>query len=272
VDWSSQAGTSRQHIAEGLAAAAAAGHPPLLAGKEAAVTYLGAGGPQAAAAVVDAQGLPAILELEDPIARQYGLFKSESTPVSPTLYGKLGLAINRTWGFSYFMGRLLAHTLLLMGWVSGGLQQPSAWEVLEAKLRELEEKGPEAAAACWVPGKTALAKTAFWQLGGSDLKPSKRGYLRLNTVIGPRKPYDTQLGIAKAKRAAYAHQIMCWAVHGPPPPGALLVRHLCGKPCCIRPGCLLWGTHAENAQDRIEHKERARRKGACKRVGDDAGG
>lgn len=30
-----------------------------------------------------------------------------------------------------------------------------------------------------------------------------------------------------------------------------LIRHLCANPCCVNPNHLRWGTHAENAADRV---------------------
>lgn len=43
----------------------------------------------------------------------------------------------------------------------------------------------------------------------------------------------------------FAHRIICWAFHGPPAPGQV-VMHLCNCPRCMNPAHLKWGTQAEN--------------------------
>lgn len=194
----------------------------------------------------------------DPIAKQYLLFKHGSSPVSPTLYGRLELHISRQWGMGYFVARLLAHTLLLMGWHC--LAPACPWRLLSLKL--------DSVAGCWRPHKRDVAVTGFCMLsGGKPNLHARRGYLRLSTVKGPHKSTDEIECIAQTKRTVYAHQIMCWAMHGPPPSDpqqAVLVRHLCGKPSCINPNCLEWGTPQQNADDRSRHKKSRKLKGVCK--------
>lgn len=63
------------------------------------------------------------------------------------------------------------------------------------------------------------------------------------------------------------HLLVCWAFHGPPPPELIasgkpiLVRHVgCkhdrARPC-ICPCHLLWGTHRDDSQDRVQHRTHA---------------
>ena len=48
----------------------------------------------------------------------------------------------------------------------------------------------------------------------------------------------------------YAHRVSWELLHGPIPEGQV-VRHLCDRPECVRPGHLEVGTYAENAADMV---------------------
>ena len=48
----------------------------------------------------------------------------------------------------------------------------------------------------------------------------------------------------------YAHRVSWELLHGPIPDGHV-VRHLCDRPECVRPGPLLVGTSAENSADKL---------------------
>ena len=191
-------------------------------------------------------------------------------------------------GCSQLVQGFLSLLLQLMGWpghpsTAGG----GAWELLASRLMQ-EEQQQQQQQCCWLPTKTAINKLAAAGIRQqSKLKPnrsssssSNRGYIQLHTLKWGEGT------AAKSRRTLYAHQIMCWAVHGSPPVAAdseddsgeqgpnsssnnnnsnscWVVRHLCGRPGCIRPGCLVWGTHKQNAQDRASHRDKARLKGVC---------
>ena len=55
-------------------------------------------------------------------------------------------------------------------------------------------------------------------------------------------------------RSVSMHRFSAWLFHGLPPPGAQVVRHLCGNPRCIRPEHLKYGTFSENRQDFEVHR------------------
>lgn len=57
-------------------------------------------------------------------------------------------------------------------------------------------------------------------------------------------------------RRAFVHWLVALAFHGPCPRGCTLVRHLDGNPRNNRPDNLRWGTPAENARDREQHRTR----------------
>ncbi len=71
-------------------------------------------------------------------------------------------------------------------------------------------------------------------------------------------PYGRNAGYAavSSKRGSrkFVHQILCEALHGPPPPKHEC-RHLCGKGAdgCVTPAHLCWGTHHENMKDKTVH-------------------
>lgn len=183
-------------------------------------------------------------------------------------------------GCSQLLQGLLSLVLQLMGWPGDPSTTGGAWEQLARRVQEEQEQLLQPGAGppqCWVPTKTAINKLAAAGIRQqSKLKPnmsssssSNRGYIQLHTLKWGGAG-------ARSRRTLYAHQIMCWAVHGSPPvdaaaageddeeqQGPWVVRHLCGRPGCIRPGCLVWGTHKQNAQDRGSHRDRARLKGVC---------
>jgi hypothetical protein len=47
------------------------------------------------------------------------------------------------------------------------------------------------------------------------------------------------------------HRLVCYKVHGSPPPGKHVVRHLCCNPGgrCLRSSHMVWGSAAQNAKD-----------------------
>jgi len=50
-----------------------------------------------------------------------------------------------------------------------------------------------------------------------------------------------------------AHVYICTKAHGPKPDENYKVRHLCGVASCVNPKHLMWGTTAENENDKWEH-------------------
>lgn len=48
----------------------------------------------------------------------------------------------------------------------------------------------------------------------------------------------------------YAHQVVCWAFHGPAPCGHSMVIHVCENPRCLNPFHLQHGTPKQNARSR----------------------
>lgn len=219
--------------------------------------------------------LEAIIDsTRDPLLRHFCMLKHPSYSLPKGLLPRLGLKAcnsSRPWGFSLIVQRLLGLVLQLMGWEPSS--NGGAWQLLQAKVQQEQElvaaAGEAAAAAaaaakCWLPSRSAIHKLGCSQQQGTKPNlPGSRGYIQVPTVRGP--------GRQGPKRTLYAHQIMCWAVHGPPPAadegggaGLMMVRHLCGKPGCIRPGCMAWGTHQQNAQDMAAHWQRAKLKGVCR--------
>ena len=96
----------------------------------------------------------------------------------------------------------------------------------------------------------------------------------LATAINPRKsflemalryegdgcllwPYKTNpqgyVSIRYDGRKETAHRIICRQVNGESPDPKMEVRHLCGVRACVAPKHLVWGTHKENMNDKVEH-------------------
>lgn len=57
----------------------------------------------------------------------------------------------------------------------------------------------------------------------------------------------------RARRRYPVHRLVCLAFHGQPEDEANVTRHLNGVSRDNRAANLIWGTHADNAQDAIRH-------------------
>jgi HNH endonuclease len=187
----------------------------------------------------------------DPVHKLFKLLKHPESSKG-AITSKLGLHGNNSWQGATFVQQLLKYTLLLMGW-----EGSCPWQTLVQQLNSREGQ-----LGCWVPKVGVVRGTAGFSLQQGKLNVgSSHGYMRLGTVVGPRKAAGQP--IKAAKRTIYAHQVMCWAMHGPPPSEhCCMVRHLCGNPRCIRPTCLAWGDAAQNVRDRQHHAWLKKCKGA----------
>ena len=54
------------------------------------------------------------------------------------------------------------------------------------------------------------------------------------------------------RRLSRAHRIVCEHAHGPAPPGKPHAIHSCDRPICCNPEHLRWGSHADNARDKMK--------------------
>lgn len=255
--WQAQLAQQPLHL-KGQAAAAAGGHLLRGATDEALLALIGS--------------------TRDPVLRHVCLIKHSRCCLG-RLLPRLGLEARggSSLGCNSIVQGLLGLVLQLLGCPSlpdsGG-----AWQRLLTKLQQEQEELAAAGGAagtpkCWLPSRTAIRQLlgCSQQRGTKPNLPGSRGYIMLHTV----KWAEPGSGCKATSRTLHAHQLMCWAVHGPPPQEdeaassqqqqTWVVRHLCGKPGCLRPGCLAWGTHKQNAQDMAAHREWAKLKGVCSR-------
>jgi hypothetical protein len=99
------------------------------------------------------------------------------------------------------------------------------------------------------------------------ISPARAGIYRIRNgrrrAARPRKGGVNYGRISRGRRdegTAAAHVVAFELVHGPVPPG-LVVRHRCGRSLCCNPRHLEAGTVAENAADRVEHRQLRERAG-----------
>lgn len=66
----------------------------------------------------------------------------------------------------------------------------------------------------------------------------------------PRGYARVELGCHKGMPIIeYAHRLVLWSIHGPPPPAAGHCLHICGHKDCLNPTHLVWGTAQDNKDD-----------------------
>lgn len=195
----------------------------------------------------------------DPIKKHYFLCKHQHTLPGPT-WEVLGLPSNKSWLLAYFVERVLRHIVnKVLGWPAAQGSQPSAWDMLVSMLNSAKWGADK----CWRPSPRG---SAFNQ--SKCARPnteSSKSYMRLPTCRCPPKGHAS--GISSSLRAVYAHQVMCWVRHGPPPSKEeSCVRHMCGHADCINPRCLRWGTPFGNVLDREEHKNLRKKRGVVREL------
>lgn len=69
-------------------------------------------------------------------------------------------------------------------------------------------------------------------------------------------PYSTNRKgygmVSRSGKMRSVHVVVCERFHGDRP-GEMQVRHLCGRPACLNPTHLAWGTASQNSNDRKVH-------------------
>lgn len=94
-----------------------------------------------------------------------------------------------------------------------------------------------------IRGLTVTSDGRVYGRSGRRLSPNlaQNGYLRVASYSGG------------CQTTEWVHQLVCEAFNGPRPEWAELVRHRDGDPMNNHADNVTYGTHAENAADRIAH-------------------
>lgn len=139
------------------------------------------------------------------------------------------------------LGRVLQPRAASAGWGQGGQRRCPFRNCLGTQPGGMEEEGDhEGAGAKAVCMPFSAAKVASVRY----MHVHKDGYLRL--YLGRRR---RQRGGRLVGVSMYAHTLICWLFHGPPPANphrTYEASHLCGCPSCLNPKHLQWATHARN--------------------------
>mgnify|MGYP002129446951 CR=1 FL=1 len=149
----------------------------------------------------------------------------------------------------------------------GGLLCP------EARVRQVLRDDPETGDTEMVEeelaGSAALAAPLTKQVPGQPRPVPQCMLLDKTKVAGTRHVWQEdklrvaylrvdlgwvreETGVKPIPVCEYAHRLVLWAMHGPPPRalteqgGAVVAMHTCHNPMCISPSHLVWGKDEEN--------------------------